>query len=228
MRWSPPSPRCSAASPAGSSATMPSRRSPGRCSNSTASTTTSRSSAPRPAMASILLMLVTSGLAHLPPIKVVTILGRRRLVLAALVHPVGRRGARRALLPARLAAAPLWRADPRLRREAARPARRRRRRRPNSALHARQISCSDAAAATSLRTLPHDQPCRPDRAPADLDRAFPRARHGGDGRRRARLPAHRRLHPLQALLRAAHALLCRRAADGARRAVGLPALAGAS
>ena len=66
-------------------------------------------------------MLVTSGLAHLPPIKVVTILSGVMHVnlLLFIVSAIVARGARFCL--PRLAAATLWRADPPLHREAPRP-----------------------------------------------------------------------------------------------------------
>ena len=68
----------------------------------------------------ILLMLVTSGLAHLPPIKVVTILSGVIARQPLAVHRLGDRRARRALLLPRLAAQDLWRADPPFHREAPR------------------------------------------------------------------------------------------------------------
>ena len=52
----------------------------------------------------ILLMLVTSGVAHLPPIKVVTILSGVMHVNLLAVHRLGDRGARRAFLLPGLAA----------------------------------------------------------------------------------------------------------------------------
>ena len=56
----------------------------------------------------ILLMLVTSGVAHLPPIKVVTILSGV-IGFRSAVHPVGDHRARRALPFPCVAAAHLWR-----------------------------------------------------------------------------------------------------------------------
>ena len=77
-----------------------------------------------------LLMLITSGAAHLPPIKVVTILSGVIGVNLALFIVLGDRGARRPLPAAGLAVAPLWRADPRVHRKAPWPDRRRRQRLP--------------------------------------------------------------------------------------------------
>ncbi len=87
----------------------------------------------------IILMLITSGLAHLPPIKVVTILSGVigvNLLLFIVLAIVARGGP----LPVpRLAAAPLWRTDPRVHRKAPWHDRGRRRRCPDFALYRRQI-----------------------------------------------------------------------------------------
>jgi membrane protein YqaA with SNARE-associated domain len=68
----------------------------------------------------IILMLVTSGLAHLPPIKVVTILSGV-IGVPLLLFIVLAIGARRPLPVSGLAVAPLWRTDPRIHRKASWP-----------------------------------------------------------------------------------------------------------
>ena len=96
----------------------------------------------RPGNGFILLMLVTSGLAHLPPIKVVTILaGVISFPLA--VHRVGDHRARRPLPVPGLAAAPLRRADQAFRRGTAGTACRGGGGRPHFALLGSSDTCID-------------------------------------------------------------------------------------
>ena len=90
-----------------------------------------RSSASRDA---ILLMLITSGVAHLPPMKVVTILSGAAAVDHLAVHRVGHRRAWRQVLRDCVAAAALRRADPGIHREAPRAHRVRRRCRSHPAV----------------------------------------------------------------------------------------------
>ena len=133
------SPQCWAASPAGSSVTMPMRPWRGRSSNSTASIDEFEALRISSGVGFIILMLVTSGLAHLPPIKVVTILSGVIGVPLRLFIVLGDRGARRPLPVPGLAAAPLWRADPAFHRKASWPDCKCRRRCPDFALRYRQI-----------------------------------------------------------------------------------------
>ena len=71
-----------------------------------------------------MVLLVTSGLAHLPPIKIVTILSGRRRGRHHLLHTLLPYRPRRPLLRARLGAAALGRADQGVHRTAPRPHRR--------------------------------------------------------------------------------------------------------
>ena len=99
----------------------------------------------------ILLMLVTSGLAHLPPIKVVTILsGVMHVNLWLFIFSaIVARGARFLFLAWLLQA--IWRADPAFHREAPRPARDGRGRRPHFALHRRALSALTIPATSGER-----------------------------------------------------------------------------
>ena len=90
----------------------------------------------------IALLLVTSGLAHLPPIKIVTILAgvvhASFLVFVALLHP----GPRRAVLRPGLGLEKIWRTHPDIYREALGPYCRSRRRSPYWPLfHSKIFQC---------------------------------------------------------------------------------------
>ena len=93
----------------------------------------------------ILLMLVTSGLAHLPPIKVVTILSGVMHVNLLAVHRLGDHRARRALLLPGLAAAGDMASRSATSSKSASACWHGRGRRPHFALHRRRTICSDAA-----------------------------------------------------------------------------------
>ena len=87
----------------------------------------------------MLVLLVTSGLAHLPPIKVGHHPCGRPARQFVDLHHLGHRRSRRPLPALGVAAAPLWRIDPRIHRKAPRADRWRRGRCPDFALYRRQI-----------------------------------------------------------------------------------------
>ena len=155
----------------------------------------------------VVLLLITSGLAHLPPIKVVTILSGATNVNLGLfvITAIVARGARFFLLAALLRNMASRSATSSRSASAISPL-------PRSSPDPLYLIAPAFPAVRLICTAPDAQECQDMNALAQAAvrpaRSFLQ-RHGGNGRHGARLSVYRRLYSLHALLHGARALLLR-------------------